>query len=262
MILTDTHTHFYYEKDAEKRVVLMQRCLENGVERLFLPNVNLATITLVSDVCAQFPQNCFPMLGLHPCDVKAEAEEGLMNYQQELLAMRPLLKTGNFVAVGEIGIDLYWDKTTLAIQQEAFSMQIDWALQMDLPVVIHSRDAFDEVFEMLSSKQNGKLRGIFHCFTGSLQQAEQLIELGFFLGVGGVVTYKNSGLDQVLANVDLRHVVLETDSPYLAPVPYRGKPNESRYIIHVAQKLADVKQIPVEEIAKITTENSKRIFGI
>jgi TatD DNase family protein len=255
MILTDTHTHLYYEKDSELRAALMARCLENKVSRLFLPNVDSVSIPLVFSLAEQYPAHCFPMLGLHPCDVKADFKEELATIEREI-AQRKVY------AIGEIGIDLHWDKSTLSIQKEAFRTQISWAKQLNLPIVIHCREAFDEIFEILCELKDEKLRGIFHCFSGTLEQAEKVINLGFYLGIGGVLTYKNSGLDQVVAKIPLEHLVLETDSPYLTPVPFRGKPNESSYLIYVAQKLADIKQISIEDIAEITTQNSKLVFGI
>lgn len=255
MILTDTHTHLYYEKDLELRAALMTRCLENKVSRLFLPNVDSVSIPLVFSLAEQYPAHCFPMLGLHPCDVKS-------NFKEELATIEREIAQRKVYAIGEIGIDLHWDKTTFSIQKEAFRTQIAWAKQLDLPIVIHCREAFDEIFEILSELKDEKLRGIFHCFSGTLEQAEKVISLGFYLGIGGVLTYKNSGLDQVIAKIPLEHLVLETDSPYLTPVPFRGKPNESSYLIYVAQKLADIKQISIEDIAEITTQNSKLVFGI
>jgi len=255
MILTDTHTHLYYEKDTELRAQLMERCLENKVSRLFLPNVDSESIPLVFSLSEQYPENCFPMLGLHPCDVKE-------NFKEELALIDQEIGKRKIYAIGEIGIDLHWDKTTLSMQQEAFRIQIDWAKKLDLPIVIHCREAFDEIFEIICELKDEKLRGIFHCFSGTLEQAEKVIELDFFLGIGGVLTYKNSGLDKVVEQISLEHLVLETDSPYLTPVPFRGKPNESSYLIYVAQKLADIKQISIEKLAEITTHNSKLIFGI
>ena len=240
----------------------MQRCLDSDVQRLFLPNVNTATIPLVYGLCTDFPDHCYPMLGLHPCDVKQTADAENMPYQVELEAIRSAMDNHKCYAIGEIGIDLYWDKTTLSIQQEAFIKQIGWAKELDLPIIIHCRDAFDEIFEIIEQEKDEKLRGIFHCFTGTAEQAQKVIDLGFLLGIGGVVTYKNSGLDKVVAGIGLEHIVLETDSPYLTPVPYRGKPNESSYLVYVAQKVADLKLTSIEEVARITTENSKRIFGI
>jgi len=255
MLLTDTHTHLYYETDSIKRDGLIQRCRENGISRLFLPNVDAASVPKVYALAEAYPDMCFPMLGLHPCDVKA-------GWEQELEEIRSFQDQHKIYAIGEIGIDLYWDKTTLDIQIQAFKKQIAWAKSLKLPIVIHCRDAFDQVFEVLQQEQDEDLRGIFHCFTGTVEQAEQVIDLGFYLGIGGVVTYKNSGLDKVVAQVDLKHMVLETDSPYLAPVPYRGKPNESSYLIYVAQKVADLHQTDVETVAAITTENSTKVFGV
>ncbi|MGB4775158.1 MAG: TatD family hydrolase [Daejeonella sp.] len=262
MVLTDTHTHLYYEPSKEKLAGLIQRSLTNKVSRLFLPNVNSKTIPLVFDLTNQYPQNCFPMLGLHPCDVKDIADDETDHFLIELANIKQDIHKHKIYAIGEIGIDLYWDKTTLNIQKQAFKTQIAWAKELNLPVVIHCRDAFNEVFEILKEEKDDKLFGIFHCFTGTLEQARELINLGFYLGIGGVLTYKNSGLDKVIHEISLEHLVLETDSPYLAPVPHRGKPNESSYLTYIAQKVADIKQIPLEEVANITTENSKKIFNI
>lgn len=255
MQLTDTHTHIYYEKDKQKQEEMMQRCFENGIDRLFLPNVDVASIAMINDLVARYPSNCFAMAGLHPCDVK-DGYEAVLDEILKSIAAREIC------AIGEIGIDLYWDKTTLAIQQDAFAKQIKWAKDLNLPIVIHCREAFDEVFEVLDTHKDEKLRGIFHCFTGNEEQAKRAIDLNFYLGIGGVVTYKKAGLDLVLPNIDLKHIVLETDAPYLAPVPFRGKPNESSYLIHVAQKVADIYQKEIAEIAEITTENSKLVFGV
>lgn len=233
----------------------MQRCLANGIERLFLPNVDSSSIDLVMSQVKTFPDNCFAMLGLHPCDVKA-------NWQDELGTINTAIHQHKIYAIGEIGIDLYWDKTFLKEQVEAFKMQIDWAKKLKLPIVIHCRDAFDEVYAILQEEQDEDLRGIFHCFTGTLEQAQKVIALGFYLGIGGVVTYKNAGLDKIVQQIDLKYIVLETDSPYLTPVPHRGKPNESSYLIYVAQKVADLHQISLETVAAITTGNSKFIFGV
>jgi len=255
MVLTDTHTHQYYQADQFLRAQQMQRCFDNGVTRLFLPNVDSKSMPMVFDLVSNYPENCFPMLGLHPCDVKE-------NWRAELELIEAAITFNKIYAIGEIGIDLYWDKTTLDIQVEAFKIQINWAKQLNLPIVIHCRNSFDEVFEVLRDLQDEKLRGILHCFTGTIEQANQLIELGFYLGIGGVVTYKNSGLDKVVEQIDLKHIVLETDSPYLTPVPFRGKPNESAYLTYVAEKVADLHHLPIEEVAAITTENSRLIFGV
>ena len=255
MVLTDTHTHLYYEKDQAQLDQLMQRALANQVHRLFLPNVDVESIPLVMNLAKNYPDHCFPMLGLHPCDVKAD-------FREQLQIIHDHLPNQPIYAIGEIGIDLYWDKSTLENQLEAFRVQIGWAKMLNLPIVIHCRDAFDEVYQVLLAENDEKLRGIFHCFTGSLEQANLIIDLGFYLGIGGVVTYKNAGLDGVVAQLPLEHIVLETDSPYLTPVPFRGKSNESSYLVHVAQKVADLHQTSLANLATITTENSIKIFGI
>jgi TatD DNase family protein len=255
MLLTDTHTHQYYEKDLQKRAEQMQRCFDAGVERLFLPNVDVASIAMIDELVSAYPDNCFAMAGLHPCDVKED-------YLEMLSQMYATIASREIYAIGEIGIDLYWDKTTLGIQQDAFKKQIAWAEQLDLPFVIHCREAFDEVFEVLEETKHDRMRGIFHCFTGNVEQAKRAIDLGFYLGIGGVVTYKKAGLDLVLSEIPLDHIVLETDAPYLAPVPFRGKPNESSYLVHVAQKVADIYVLDLEDVARITTENSRKIFGV
>ena len=233
----------------------MQRCFENNVTRLFLPNVDIPSVQKVLDLTAAYPGNCYPMLGLHPCSVTA-------NWESDIDAITNAFGTHKIYAIGEIGIDLYWEKTTLPEQILAFKKQINLAKSLKLPIVIHCREAFNEVFEVLESEKDETLRGIFHCFTGTREQAERAIALGFYLGIGGVVTYKNAGLDKILPQIDLKHIVLETDSPYLSPVPYRGKPNESSYLIYVAQKVAELHQVSIETVADVTTANSKLIFGM
>jgi TatD DNase family protein len=255
MVLTDTHTHIYYETDAEKQESLVQRCFDAGVSRLFLPNVDLASIPQIDELVKRYPDNCFAMTGLHPCDVKEDYELVLDSICENMIDRQ-------IYAIGEIGIDLHWDKTTLEFQKAAFKEQIKWAKDLELPIVIHCREAFNEVFEVLEEERGDLLRGIFHCFTGSLDQAKQAIDLGFYLGIGGVVTYKNSGLDAVLKDIPLNNLVLETDSPYLAPVPFRGKTNESSYLVYIAEKLADIYGVSIDEVASITTANSKLIFDI
>jgi TatD DNase family protein len=255
MILTDTHTHIYYETDETKLAEQINNCLQNGISKLFLPNVDSTSINLVLGLSKTYPEYCFPMLGLHPCDVKE-------NYQEELNIIQTAVKQNQIYAIGEIGIDLFWDKSFLKQQQIAFEEQIIWAKELNLPIVIHCRDAFDEVFEILETQQDERLRGILHCFTGNLTQAMKAIDLGFYLGIGGVVTYKKSGLDSIVNQIDMAHLVLETDAPYLAPVPHRGKPNESAFLIHIAQKVAEIKNISLEEVAEITTNNAIKIFGV
>lgn len=253
--LTDTHTHIYYHAGEAALDEQLQRCFEKNIQRLFLPNVDTASVPLVMDTVRAYPAHCFPMLGLHPCSVKE-------NYKEELRQLERLLSEHTVYAIGEIGLDLYWDKSTLGFQQEAFRIQVGWAKTMGLPIDIHCREAFDELFVLLEELKDDKLFGVFHCFTGTIEQAKRAIDLGFSLGIGGVVTFKKAGLDAVVKEIDLQHIVLETDAPYLAPSPYRGKENESSYLHYIAEKVADIHQIDIAEVAKITTENSKRIFGI
>lgn len=235
---------------------MIERAIESGVSRFFVPSIDSSYTEKMYDLEAQFPSTIFLMMGLHPCYVKPET------YQQELAHVEKALAEKKFYAVGEIGIDLFWDKTTLQIQQEAFKRQIQLAKKHKLAINIHCREAFDEVFEVLESEKSPELFGIFHCFTGNFEQAKHAIDLGMKLGIGGVVTFKNGKIDQFLNEIDLQHIVLETDSPYLAPVPHRGKRNESSYTKLVAEKLAQIYNLPIEEIARITTENSKQVFGI
>lgn len=256
MIFTDTHTHLYSEEFENDRTEMIQRAIKSGVSRFFVPSIDSTYTSKMYALEAQFPQNIFLMMGLHPCYVKPES------YVAELAHVETELSKRKFQAIGEIGIDLYWDKTTLAIQQEAFRRQIQLAKKYQLGINIHCRDAFDEVFEVLESEKSADLFGIFHCFTGDFEQAQRAINLNMKLGIGGVATFKNGKIDQFLKEIDLQHIVLETDSPYLAPVPYRGKRNESSYTVLVAEKLAQIYELPVSEIARITTENSKAIFGI
>ena len=255
MILTDTHTHLYSEEFQEDRDEMMQRAINAGVSRFFVPSIDSSYTDKMYDLEAKYPKNVFLMMGLHPTYVKE-------NYLEELTHVENQLDAKKFYAIGEIGIDLFWDKTFLKEQQHAFQHQIQLAKKHKLAINIHCRDAFDEVFEVLESEKSSDLFGIFHCFTGDLGQAQRAISLGMKLGIGGVATFKNGKIDQFLKEIDLQHIVLETDSPYLAPVPNRGKRNESSYTLLVAQKIAEIYQLPVEEIARITTENSKQIFGI
>lgn len=256
MVLTDTHTHLYSSQFNEDREEVIQRAINAGVSRFFIPSIDSSYTNRMFELEKQYPENVFLMMGLHPCYVKPET------FETELAFVEKELFSRKYYAVGEIGIDLYWDKTTLEIQKLAFKKQIQWAKQLGLGINIHCRDAFDEVFEVLESEYDEKLYGIFHCFTGDLDQAKRAVSLGMKLGIGGVATFKNGKIDQFLSQIDLKQIVLETDSPYLAPVPYRGKRNESCYTLLVAQKLAEIYQISVEEIANITTQNSKDIFGI
>ncbi len=256
MTFTDTHTHLYSEEFENDRNEMIQRALEQGVTRLFVPTIDSSYTQSMLELEKKFPENVFLMMGLHPCYVKPET------YKQELMHVEKLLEEGKFYAVGEIGVDMYWDKSTLAIQQEAFKKQIQLAKKHNLAINIHCRDAFDEVFEVLESEKSDELFGIFHCFTGDFNQAERAINLGMKLGIGGVSTFKNGKIDQFLKEIDLKNIVLETDSPYLAPVPFRGKRNESSYTKLIAERLANIYELPIEEIANVTTNNSKEVFGI
>lgn len=255
MILTDTHTHLNSKQFAADRDAMMQRAIQAGVSRFFVPSIDRSRAESLYEIEAHYPGKVFLMMGLHPVYVKDDYEEELAFVEAEL-ARRP------FVAVGEIGIDMYWDKSTLPLQQDAFRRQIRMAKQYRLPINIHGRDAFEPIFEILEEEKGDDLRGIFHCFSGNRQQAEQAISYGMKLGIGGVVTFKNGQIDQFLADISLSDIVLETDAPYLAPVPYRGKRNETAYIVHVAEKIADLHGTTVAEVARITTENSRIVYGI
>jgi TatD DNase family protein len=255
MIITDTHTHLYSEQFDEDRNEMIQRAINAGVSRFFVPAIDSTYLNAMLNLEKTFPKNTFLMMGLHPTHVKE-------NVQEELAFVKKWLDKRNFYAVGEIGIDLYWDKTFLKQQQHAFKTQIQWAKEKNLPIVIHCRDAFDEIFEVLEEVKDEKLFGIFHCFTGTLEQANKAISYNMKLGIGGVVTFKNGKINQFLNEIPLKHIVLETDAPYLAPTPYRGKRNESSYITKVLDKLVEIYGLSTEEIAEITTQNSKDIFGI
>jgi TatD DNase family protein len=253
-MFVDTHTHLYLEDFKDDRDAMIARAIKAGVDKFFLPNIDSASVDVLHALCDAYPHNCFPMMGLHPCSVKE-------NYHGELDRVSALLKTRKYYAVGEIGIDLYWDKTFFTQQVEAFEKQVQWALELNLPIVIHSRDSFDQIYEVLC-KFETLPKGIFHCFTGTREQAEKAIALGRFkLGIGGVVTFKNSGLDKTLEHVALEHMVLETDAPYLSPVPYRGQRNESAYVSIIARRLAELKNCNVGQVAEITTRNAFEIFG-
>jgi len=254
MILTDTHTHLYLEDFTSDRDLLMQEAIAKGVERFFLPNIDSTSVADLHQLAEKYPANCFPMMGLHPCSVKE-------NWKEELALVEKLLAEKKYVAVGEIGMDLYWDKIFVKEQEEVFRKQIDLANQYNLPVSIHSRDSFEELYNILLDKKKETPCGVFHCFTGNADQAMRAIDLGFYLGIGGVVTFKNSGLDKVIAEIPIDHLVLETDAPYLAPVPFRGKRNLPEYIVKIAEKISEIKKVSVEIVAEITTNNSKIIFG-
>ena len=251
---TDTHTHLYDNRLINDETQI-QRAIDAGVTKMYMPNCDRGTIDGMLQLADKWPQNCMPMMGLHPCSVK----EG---YKDELATVGEWLQKRKFYAVGEIGLDYYWDMTFKKEQIEAFETQIDWALEYNLPIVIHSRKSTPDCIDVVRKKQNGKLKGIFHCFSGAIEEARQIIELGFYLGIGGVVTYKNGGLAPVIQEIPLAHIVLETDAPYLSPAPHRGKRNESSYIPIIAAKIAEIKNCPLDDVMAVTTANAEKVFPI
>ena len=255
MIITDTHTHLYSEAFDLDREMMVERAINAGVKRFFVPAIDATYTDRMLDLKASYPDQIFLMAGLHPTHVKS-------NFEDELKHVEENLDKHDYVAIGEIGVDLYWDRTTLDNQLISFKHQIKLAKKHQLPIVIHCRDAFDQVFEVLESEKSPDLKGIFHCFTGNISQAKKAISYNMMLGIGGVVTFKNGNINQFLNQIDLAHIVLETDAPYLSPTPYRGKRNESAYILEILNKVAELYQLPVEEVAKVTTENSIKIFKI
>lgn len=255
MIITDTHTHLYSEQFDDDRAEIIQKAIDVGVSRFFIPAIDSTYTASMLQLEKDYAKHVFLMMGLHPTSVKE-------NFLEELAFVKQWLDKRNFYAVGEIGIDLYWDKTFLKQQQDAFKTQIEWSKEKNLPIVIHCRDAFDEIFEILEEVKDEKLNGIFHCFTGTLEQAQKAISFNMKLGIGGVVTFKNGGINKFLNEIDIKNIVLETDSPYLAPTPFRGKRNESSYIINILDTLVNIYNLPSQEIADITTQNSKNVFRI
>ncbi|MFA5815831.1 MAG: TatD family hydrolase [Bacteroidales bacterium] len=255
MELTDTHCHIYLPEFDGDRDNTVQNAFASGITRIFLPHVDRSTTASLLDLADHYPQNCFPLMGLHPTSVNA-------TFEQELKHTESLLDTRKFYGIGEVGIDLYWGKTFRDQQEEAFRIQLGWASNRNLPVIIHVRNSHAETVQIIERSGLTNLTGIFHCFTGTLDQAREIIGMGFHLGIGGVSTFKNSGLDQVLPHIDPRWIVLETDSPYLAPVPYRGKRNEPAYLIHTASRVAHIYSMTIEEFGQLTTDNSQHLFGI
>ena len=257
MQFIDTHSHLYSSQFDEDRTQAINNAISSGVSTILFPNISSEYTKGMLELCDEFPENCFPMMGLHPCDVNED------NIEAELLHVEQELAKGKYIAVGEIGLDLYWDKTKLEVQKKAFIHQIELAKKHKLPIAIHVRDSFAEAIEIIEKLNDENLRGVFHCFTGSVEDAQKVINLGgFYLGIGGVLTFKNSGLDKTIAEIELQNLILETDAPYLAPTPFRGKRNESKYIVNIAEKLAEVHQIEIEDVAKITTLNAKKLFGL
>ncbi len=250
----DSHAHIYHEDFRVDRDDMLHRCEEQGVKKIFMPNVDHTSIDAMLELESRSQGTCYAMMGVHPCSVKK-------NFEKELYLVEEWLSKRKFSAVGEIGTDLYWDKTLFGYQQEAFVVQMNWAKQYALPIVIHCRESIDETIALVERHQDGNLAGVFHCFSGSAEQAARIVKLGFYLGIGGVATFKNGGLNNVVPEIDLDHVVLETDSPYLAPVPHRGKRNEPSYIPLIAKKVAELKNWPVEEVQAVTTKNALQLFN-
>ena len=253
MNLIETHAHIYSSKFDSDRDQVIEDIRNAGIERVYMPNVDVETIDAMMDCEQKYPDLCIPMMGLHPCDVKED-------FQSQLYQMEDWLNKRPFAAVGEIGLDLYWDKTFFEQQKEALRIQISWAKEKNLPIVLHCRESMDETIQIIKEEQDGSLQGIFHCFTGSLEQANEIVNLGFLLGIGGVSTFKNGGLDQVIPHLGLENLVLETDAPYLAPVPYRGKRNSPAYLPIIAEKIGDFLAISKDEVALKTKENSLNLF--
>lgn len=254
-MLIDTHSHIYSEEFLHDRDEALQRAYDSGIKKIILPNIDSGSIKHMLDLTDAYPHLCYPLIGLHPTSVDEE-------YLEELHAVEYWLGKRKFYGIGEIGIDLYWDKKFVDEQKKAFRQQISLAKQHKLPVVVHVRNSFNETYQILKEEQNGTVRGVFHCFSGDETEIKKAIDLGFLIGIGGVVTFKNSSLDQVLKSTSPENLVLETDSPYLAPVPKRGKRNETSFLIYIAQKLAEIYSIPVARIAEITTDNARNLFGI
>ena len=250
----DTHAHIFSDEFKPDRHDMIQRAIEQGVTRMFMPNIDHTSIDGMLEVESRYPAHCIPMMGLHPCSVKKDFEKELYKIEEWLFKRK-------FAAVGEMGTDLYWDKTFWDQQKEAFSIQVGWAKKLGLPIVIHCRESIDETLELLEPMKDEKLTGVFHCFTGNVEQAKRVIDLGFFVGLGGVATFKNWGLDQVVPHLEPGAVVLETDSPYLAPVPHRGKRNEPSYIPVVAAKVAEMMKVSVDELSALTSRNARRLFN-
>jgi TatD DNase family protein len=249
----DSHAHIYSKEFDADRQLLLERCMDKGINKIFMPNVDHESIDRMLEVEARNPGHCIPMMGLHPCNVKK-------NFEKDLYEVEDWLKRRKFAAIGEMGTDLYWDKTFFPQQQEAFRIQVSFAKKYNLPIVIHCRNSFRETMDLLKEVRHDSLQGIFHCFSGNAEEAEEVIEIGFYLGIGGVATFKNGGLDKILPDIDLKHMVLETDCPYLAPVPHRGKRNEPVYIPLIAERVAEIKKMTVGEVAAVTTANSLKIF--
>jgi len=254
-MLIDTHSHIYSTDFINDLDEVIQRAYSNDVRKIILPNIDSSSVKNLLNLVDTYPHICIPLMGLHPTSINSD-------YQEELQVVEYWLKKRKFYGIGEIGIDLYWDKSFLEEQTHAFRVQLDLACEYQLPVVVHVRDSFDEVYQVIKEEKYNCLTGVFHSFTGTIEQANLIIALGFKIGVGGIVTFKKSGMDQIVKHIDPSHLVLETDSPYLTPVPFRGKRNESSYLVYIAQKIADLHNMTVGDIAKVTTDNARKLFGI
>ena len=255
MIFIDSHTHLYLENFDNDRNQVIEKAIDSGTKYMLLPAIDKSTFGQMQSLSKQFPENCFSMIGVHPTSVKE-------NYKEEIKLVEEELEKGNYCAIGEIGIDLYWDKTFAEQQKIAFRHQLQLAKQYQLPVAIHTRDSFDDVYKVVKEEQDGNLKGVFHCFVGSLEEAQKIMDLNFLMGIGGVVTFKNSGLDKVVKDIPLESILLETDSPFLTPTPFRGKRNESAYIKLIAEKIAEIKNVEIEKVAEITTSNCMKLFNL
>ena len=255
MILVDTHTHLYLEQFDDDRSAIVDAAIDEGVKWMLLPAIDSTTLAAMKKLNQTFPKNCSPMMGLHPTSVKD-------NYEEELKLVEHELASGNYIAIGEIGIDLYWDKKHEEEQKDAFRRQLRWAKKYNLPVSIHTRDSFDMTYQIVKEESTGDLRGIFHCFTGTETEAKKIMDVGFKMGIGGIVTFKNSGLADVVKDIPEEFLVLETDAPFLTPAPFRGKRNQSAYLKYIAEKLAEIKSRSIDEMATITSRNAMDIFSI
>jgi TatD DNase family protein len=253
LTFTDSHAHIYSKDFDKDRIDTLARSFESGVTKIFMPNIDHSSVDAMLEVEEKNPTYCIPMMGLHPCSVKKD-------FEKELYIVETWLAKRKFAAVGEIGTDLYWDKTFWEHQKEAFNIQVNWAKKYELPIVIHCRNSMDETIQLLEPHLDDKLKGVFHCFGGSVEQAKKITAMGFYLGLGGVATFKKSGLEEVISHLDLENIVLETDCPYLAPVPHRGKRNEPAYILLIAQKISELKKITLDELATVTSFNAQKLF--
>jgi TatD DNase family protein len=252
-MLTDTHAHLYLEEFEADREAVIARALEAGVDKIYLPNIDSSSIAPMLEMEKQWPAHCFPMMGLHPCYVKED-------FREQLRIIEHWLSSRSFCAIGEVGLDLHWDKSKFDIQCEALLQQVRWAAELDLPLSLHTREATEQTIQLLKKEKSASLRGVFHCFSGTAEQAREIADMGFCLGIGGVITYKNSNLPDIIRSVPLEFIVLETDAPYLAPVPWRGKRNESAYLQAVAEKISQILELDFDEISRVTTDNAKKIF--